>query len=167
MTVGGDIAGGLVPVPGAAPAAPPAAGAPGPGRGGTPVVTMVKGDNGVWSGTTIRAVKPGAWRYTFSVDGTTTVDARNVLTSPNQTQVQKDLTKDLVKAQYGRTASSDVLTTFWKPNGTVDAANEARIRKWLTDNGFYDAGPGAISGCIDDKSKEDSKAKAVKDLGLR
>lgn len=88
VTVGGDIAGGLVPVPGAAPAAPPAAGAPGPGRGGPPVVTMVKGDNGVWSGTTIRAVKPGAWRYTFSVDGTTTVDARNVLTSPNQTQVQ-------------------------------------------------------------------------------
>ncbi len=49
---------------------------------------MTKGADGVWSGTTVRAVKPGAWRYTFSVDGVTTVDARNVLTSPNQTQVQ-------------------------------------------------------------------------------
>ncbi len=49
---------------------------------------MVKGPDGVWSGTTVRAVKPGAWRYTFNVDGVTTVDARNVRTSPNQTQVQ-------------------------------------------------------------------------------
>src|SRR5204862_87318 len=53
-----------------------------------PAVTMVKGENGVWVGTTIRAVKPGAWRYTFNVDGVTTVDARNTRTSPNQTQVQ-------------------------------------------------------------------------------
>jgi enterochelin esterase family protein len=84
VTVGGDIGGGLVPAAGAAPAADP----PGRGRGGTPVVTMVRGNNGIWSGTTIRAVKPGAWRYTFSVDGATTVDTRNVLTSPSQTQVQ-------------------------------------------------------------------------------
>ena len=54
----------------------------GGGRGGPPVVTMVKGENGVWSGTTIRAVKPGAWRYNFTVDGVTTVDARNVNVSP-------------------------------------------------------------------------------------
>jgi enterochelin esterase-like enzyme len=95
VTVGGDINGSLVPAPGApapaaptpAPAAPPA-GVPGNGRGGPPAVTMVKGDNGVWSGTTVRPVKPGAWRYTFLVDGVTTVDARNVLTSPSQTQVQ-------------------------------------------------------------------------------
>ena len=49
---------------------------------------MTKGENGVWAGTTARAVKPGAWRYTFNVDGVTTVDARNVHVSPNQTQVQ-------------------------------------------------------------------------------
>ena len=91
VTVSGDIGGGLVAVQGATPAPSSAAGAPGAGRGGTPVVTMVKGDNGVWQGTTIRAVKPGAWRYTFSVDGATVVDARNLLTSPNQTQVQSML----------------------------------------------------------------------------
>ena len=95
VTVGGDVAGGLVPAPaGSTPAAPPSAPAPGappaPGGrgGGPPAVTMVKGENGVWSGTTIRAIKPGAWRYTFNVDGVTTVDARNTRTSPNQTQVQ-------------------------------------------------------------------------------
>jgi len=51
-------------------------------------VVMTKGENGVWSGTTARGVKPGAWRYTFNVDGVTTVDARNVRVSPSQSQVQ-------------------------------------------------------------------------------
>jgi enterochelin esterase-like enzyme len=89
VTVGGDINGGLVPDPNA-PA--PSADAQGPGRGGgrggTPAVTMTKGENGVWSGTTVRAVKPGAWRYTYSVDGMPAIDLRNTRTSPNQTQVQ-------------------------------------------------------------------------------
>jgi enterochelin esterase-like enzyme len=89
VAVTGDINGSLVPEAGAGPP-PPAVGAP--GRGGTPAVTMTKGENGVWAGTTIRAVKPGAWRYNFSVDGVTTVDSRNTRTSPNQTQVQSLLT---------------------------------------------------------------------------
>jgi enterochelin esterase-like enzyme len=100
VTVGGDINGSLVPVAGTpasgagAPPAPtpaPSAAAPGAGgggRGGPPAVVMSKGENGVWEGTTTRAVKPGAWRYLFTVDGVTTVDSRNVLVSPNQTQVQ-------------------------------------------------------------------------------
>jgi enterochelin esterase-like enzyme len=87
VTVGGDIGGSLVPSP-PADAAPAV---PGGGRGGPPVVVMTKGENGVWTGTTTRAVKPGAWRYTFNVDGVTTVDARNVRVSPNQTQVQSVL----------------------------------------------------------------------------
>jgi enterochelin esterase-like enzyme len=52
---------------------------------------MAKGENGVWSGTTVRAIKPGAWRYMFSMDGVSTVDPRNVNTSANQTQVQSIL----------------------------------------------------------------------------
>jgi enterochelin esterase-like enzyme len=94
VTVGGDINGSLVPDPAAVPAAAPAAGAPaGAGQragfpGMTPAVTMTKGENGVWSGTTPRAVRPGAWRYTFNVDGATVADPRNVRLSPNQTQPQ-------------------------------------------------------------------------------
>jgi enterochelin esterase-like enzyme len=93
VTVGGDINGSLVPDPNPAPASADAAPAAAPaGRGGgTPAVAMTKGDNGVWSGTTVRRVKPGAWRYTFNVDGATVVDARNVNVSPNQTQVQSVL----------------------------------------------------------------------------
>src|SRR5689334_22543742 len=48
VSVGGDINGGLVPDPNAAT--------------GSPAVTMTKGENGVWAGTTARAVKAGAWR---------------------------------------------------------------------------------------------------------
>ena len=57
----------------------------------TPAIVMQKGTDGVWSGTTARPVKPGAWRYLFQVDGVTTVDSRNVHTSPSQTQVQSIL----------------------------------------------------------------------------
>lgn len=74
VTVGGDIAQGLI--------------AGEPGAAAAPAVVMSKGSDDVWSGTTIRSIKPGAWRYTFSVDGVTTADPRNVVTSPNQTQVQ-------------------------------------------------------------------------------
>jgi enterochelin esterase-like enzyme len=55
-------------------------------------VTMTKGADGIWTGTTARRVKPGAWRYLFNVDGTPTVDNRNVHVSQSQTQVQSLLT---------------------------------------------------------------------------
>ena len=95
VTVGGDINGALVPDPAAKPPAPtPPAEAPAAAaaRGGfanrPPAFLMTKGENGVWSGTTVRAVRPGAWRYTFNVDGATIADPRNVYASPNQTQLQ-------------------------------------------------------------------------------
>jgi enterochelin esterase-like enzyme len=91
VTVGGDVNGSLVPDP-AAPPAQPGAPAAQPGRGNTaPVVTMTKGENGIWSGTTVRPVRPGAWRYTFTVDGLTVVDSRNVNVTTSQTQVQSVL----------------------------------------------------------------------------
>jgi enterochelin esterase family protein len=88
VTVGGDINGSLVADPGAAPPAPPQGGR----GGGSPAVTMTRGENGVWSGTTVRPVRPGAWRYTFTVDGVTVVDSRNVGVTTSQTQVQSLLT---------------------------------------------------------------------------
>ena len=91
VTVGGDVNGSLVPDPNA-PSPAAAEPAPAAGRGGgPPAVTMTKAENGVWSGTTLRRVQPGAWRYTFNVDGVTVIDSRNVHVSPNQTQVQSVL----------------------------------------------------------------------------
>ncbi len=92
VTVTGDIGQGLVaPEPGAEPANPEPGNAPGRSFGGPPAMVMVKGADGVWSGTTVRRIKPGAWRYLFNVDGVTTVDPRNVDVSPNQRQVQSIL----------------------------------------------------------------------------
>lgn len=51
-------------------------------------LSLEKGPEGVWSIVTPRAVKPGAWRYMFNVDGVSTVDPRNVNLSPNQSGPQ-------------------------------------------------------------------------------
>ncbi len=85
VAVGGDISQGLA---AAEPDSTPAASGGGASRGGPAAVVMLKSADGVWSGTTVRAIKPGAWRYTFNVDGVTIVDPRNVVTSSSQTQVQ-------------------------------------------------------------------------------
>jgi enterochelin esterase-like enzyme len=68
--------------------APPSAAPRAPGTPAPSAVTMVKGPDGLWSGTTAVPVAPGAWRYAFNVDGTATLDSRNVLTSPSQGQVR-------------------------------------------------------------------------------
>jgi enterochelin esterase family protein len=49
---------------------------PGTGRG----VAMKKGENGVWE-VTVGPVPPGAYRYTFNVDGVAVIDSRNPSTS--------------------------------------------------------------------------------------
>jgi enterochelin esterase-like enzyme len=84
VTITGDISQGL---------ARPAAGALAPARGAPPppVVVMSKGADGVWSGATSVAVKPGAWRYMVNVDGMATIDPRNPNISPSQRQTHSIL----------------------------------------------------------------------------
>jgi enterochelin esterase-like enzyme len=48
--------------------------------------TLVKGDNNVWA-VTVGPVPPGAYRYTFVVDGVSTVDPRNPVISESNTNV--------------------------------------------------------------------------------
>ena len=138
VTVGGDINGSLVPDPNAAPPQPAAPGAPGGRGGGTPAVAMTKGENGIWSGTTSRPVRPGAWRYTFTVDGVTVVDSRNVNVTTSQTQVQSLLT---VPGDFSE--SRDV------PHGTVGlvrytarALNNARREMYVYTPPGYEKGTG-------------------------
>jgi enterochelin esterase-like enzyme len=47
-------------------------------------VPLVKGDQGIWE-VTIGPIEPGVYRYTFLVNGVTTVDPRNPLTSQSLT----------------------------------------------------------------------------------
>jgi len=56
-----------------------APGAPAPGQ-------MTKADNGVWS-VTIGPIDPGAYRYTFNVDGVSVIDPRNSSISESNTNV--------------------------------------------------------------------------------
>ena len=47
-------------------------------------VAMVKGDQGIWEAV-IGPIEPGTYRYTFTVDGVSTTDPRNPLTSQSLT----------------------------------------------------------------------------------
>ncbi len=47
-------------------------------------IAMTKDSDGLWTGTSMAAFLPGAWRYHFRVDGMDVPDPRNVLTSPVQ-----------------------------------------------------------------------------------
>jgi enterochelin esterase family protein len=101
---------------------------------------MTKGENGVWSGTTARGVKPGAWRYTFNIDGVTVVDSRNVNVSPSQTQVQSVL---YVPGDFSETR--DV------PHGTVSLVRYvaktlggARREMYVYTPPAYDRGSGRL-----------------------
>ena len=105
-------------------------------QGPAPVITMAKADNGVWTGTTVRAIKPGAWRYMFNVDGAAVVDARNVNVSPSQTQVQSLL---VVPGDFSETR--DV------PHGAVSqvryvasSLNNARREMYIYTPPGYDKG---------------------------
>ena len=51
---------------------------------------MVKDDTGVWSAT-VGPLKPEFWIYTFSVNGVTTLDPRNINTRRNTTRIENTL----------------------------------------------------------------------------
>ena len=51
-------------------------------------IPMTKDASGVWTGTSLLPMKPGAWRYHFQVDGMSVVDSRNVNVSPYQSQME-------------------------------------------------------------------------------
>ena len=138
VTVGGDITGSLEPDPNAPAPQPAPAGTQAGRGGGAPVVTLTKGESGIWTGTTIRPVRPGAWRYTFNVDGVTVVDSRNVNVTTSQTQVQSLL---VVPGDFSETR--DV------PHGTVGAVryvakslNNARREMYVYTPPGYEKGTG-------------------------
>ena len=146
VTVGGDINGSLVPDPTRLLLNRRAASPQGGRGGGTPAVVMTKGDNGIWSGTTVRPVRPGAWRYTFNVDGVTVVDSRNVNVTTSQTQVQSLL---VVPGDFSETR--DV------PHGAVSAVryvaktlDNARREMYVYTPPGYEKGAGRFTGALPD-----------------
>jgi enterochelin esterase-like enzyme len=78
------------------------------GRGGPPAPPMIKGDNGVWE-ITLGPLEPGAYRYTFSVNGVAVIDPRNPTTSESNNN-----TWSLVYVP-----GSDLMDTRDVPHGAV------------------------------------------------
>jgi len=78
------------------------------GRGGPPAPPMIKGDNGVWE-VTLGPLEPGAYRYTFSMNGVAVIDPRNPSTSESNTN-----TWSLVYVP-----GSDLMDTRDVPHGAV------------------------------------------------
>ena len=154
VTVGGDINGSLVPDPtarrrGHADAAPPRR-RTGGGRGGTPAVDMMKGENGVWTGTTVRAVKPGAWRYTFTVDGVTTVD---VAQHANARPARR-------RSRACSSCPGDFSETRDVPHGAVasvryvaSALGNARREMYVYTPPGYEKGTRQLSGALSDSRR--------------
>lgn len=73
-------------------------------------VALTKADNGVWSGT-VGPVGPGAYRYNFNVDGVSTLDPRNPLTSESVSNSWSLVT----------VPGSDFMDTRQVPRGAVAA----------------------------------------------
>ena len=87
VTVGGDIKAASCRIPERLRAAPAPPGAPG-GEARPAGGHHGQGRERRLERHDLRRVRPGAWRYTFNIDGVTVVDSRNVNVSPSQTQVQ-------------------------------------------------------------------------------
>ena len=133
VTVGGDINGSLVPDANAAPQ-PSTPGAQA-GRGGGPAaVTMTKGENGIWSGTTVRPVRPGAWRYTFNVDGVTVVDSRNVnVTTEPDTSAEHAVCARRLLGNAGRAARHGrSRRATWRSRSAMPAVRCTSTRRRVT-----------------------------------
>lgn len=77
-----------------------------------PTATLAKAENGVWS-TTVGPVDPGAYRYTFSVDGVATIDPRSPAISEANANVWS-----LVYVP-----GADFMDTKDIPHGTVATVN--------------------------------------------
>lgn len=89
---------------------------------------MVKGENGVWSAT-VGPLKPEFWIYTFSVDGVTTLDPRNIMTRRNTLRIENTLLVPgpesadyMVNAVPHGTASLQ-----WYASPTVNATRRAYV----------------------------------------
>ncbi len=89
---------------------------------------MVKDDNGVWSAT-VGPLKPEFWIYTFSVNGVTTLDPRNINTRRNTTRIENTLlVPGPESADYNVNAvPHGTVSLQWYASPTAGAARRAYV----------------------------------------
>lgn len=89
---------------------------------------MVKDDKGVWSAT-VGPLKPEFWIYTFSVNGVTMLDPRNVHTRRNTTRIENTLLiPGPESADYAvNPVPHGTLSLQWYPSPTVNATRRTYV----------------------------------------
>jgi enterochelin esterase family protein len=89
---------------------------------------MAKDDTGVWS-VTVGPLKPEFWIYTFSVNGVTTLDPRNVNTRRNAARIENTLlVPGPEAADYMVNAvPHGTVSLQWCPSPTVNATRRAYV----------------------------------------
>lgn len=89
---------------------------------------MVKDDKGVWSAT-VGPLKPEFWIYTFSVNGVTTLDPRNVNTRRNTAKIENTLLiPGPESADYAVNAvPHGTVSLQWYPSPTVGATRRTYV----------------------------------------
>jgi len=99
-----------------------------PGGIDSTTTPMVKDDKGVWSAT-VGPLKPEFWIYTFSVNGVTTLDPRNVNTRRNTVRIENTLlVPGPESADYTVNAvPHGTVSLQWYPSPTVNAARRAYV----------------------------------------
>ena len=85
-------------------------------------------------------------------------------TGQKAAQAKKDV-QDITSGKFRSSVNTRMLEDFWKPNGTLDRDNEAKLKEWMAANGVATT-PGMISMFIHTDIFETARAKAVKDLNL-
>ena len=81
---------------------------------------MVKDDKGVWSAT-VGPLKPGFWIYTFTVNGVTTLDPRNINMRRNTNRIENTLR--IVRAGPSPACLSAPPRPFTRPSTTSSCSH--------------------------------------------
>jgi hypothetical protein len=79
--------------------------------------------------------------------------------------VAKQQVQDVTSGKFRNSVHSQMLENFWKPKGTLDKDNEAKLKDWMSANGISTA-PGMITMFLHTDIFETARAKAAKDLNL-
>lgn len=99
-----------------------------PGGINSTTTPMAKDDAGIWS-VTVGPLKPEFWIYTFSVNGVTTLDPRNVNTRRNTTKIENTLlVPGPESADYMVNAvPHGTVSLQWYPSPTANATRRAYV----------------------------------------
>lgn len=97
------------------------------------------------------------------VNGAVTATAATVtVTGTVTTTATPAAMANVVASSYLQDNYGDRLVTWWMPNGTIDAAHDAALQRWMTANGVNVSVPFLAHS----KLYEAARAKAVGDLGI-